>query len=374
METSTAPSVPSTLAQAIARALRAAGGWLPFERFMELALHAPTLGYYARGDRQFGAMPGAGGSDFVTAPEMSPLFGRALAVQVAQALEATGTDEIWEFGAGTGVLAEQLLQALGPALRRYTIVDLSGALRDRQQRRLAPHRDRVRWVDRLPERFEGVVVGNEVLDAMPVTLLARRDGRWHERGVVLREQAFGWEDRITELRPPFEIEGHHDYVTECHRQAEGFMRMLVDRLERGAILLLDYGFPAHEYYHPQRSGGTLVCHRGHRMDTDPLQDPGDKDITAHVNFTGIALAAQEAADATPDRAALHLLGYTSQARFLLNCGLPAMMESASLPRRAMAQKLILEHEMGELFKAILFARGEPWEAVGFASGDRSHRL
>lgn len=374
METTTTPSVPSALVPSIARELRSAGGWLPFERFMELALYAPGLGYYARDDRQFGAMPAAGGSDFVTAPEMSPLFGRALAVQVAQALQATGTDEVWEFGAGSGALAGQLLDALGPGLRRYTIVDLSGALRARQQRRLAAFGDRVRWVDRLPDRFDGVVVGNEVLDAMPVTLLSRIGGRWHERGVVQQQQAFGWKDRMTDHRPPFAIEGDHDYVTEIHRQAEGFMRMLVDRLGRGAILLLDYGFPAHEYYHPQRSGGTLVCHRGHQMDTDPLQDPGDKDITAHVNFTGIALAAQEAADASPDRSALHLLGFTSQARFLLNCGLPALMETAGLSQRAMAQKLILEHEMGELFKAILFTRGEPWEAIGFAAGDRSHRL
>ncbi|RYY63482.1 MAG: class I SAM-dependent methyltransferase, partial [Comamonadaceae bacterium] len=162
-----AGSVTSALSALIARAVARDGGWLPFDRYMALALYAPGLGYYANASRKFGAMP-ASGSDFVTAPELTPLFGRALARQVAQALEATGTREVWEFGAGSGALAQQLLEAPGDRIDRYTIVDLSGSLRQRQQERLAAFGKRVRWVDELPERFSGVVVGNEVLDAMPV--------------------------------------------------------------------------------------------------------------------------------------------------------------------------------------------------------------
>jgi len=168
------------------------------------------------------------------------------------------------------------------------------------------------------------------------------------------------------LRPPVEIEGSYDYLTEIHPQAEAFMRTLAERLQRGAAFFLDYGFPEAEYYHPQRHMGTVMCHRGHRADADPLVEVGLKDITAHVNFTGIALAAQEAG--------LSVLGYGSQARFLLNCGLAQMMEQAELPARAQAHKLIMEHEMGELFKVLALGKGEPWEPLGFARGDRSHRL
>jgi SAM-dependent MidA family methyltransferase len=180
-------------------------------------------------------------------------------------------------------------------------------------------------------------------------------------------------DQPTALRPPLEVAGTHDYLTEIHPQAEGFIRTLADRLETGVLLLLDYGFPEHEYYHPQRSMGTLMCHRGHQLDADALADVGDKDITAHVNFTGIALAGQEAG--------LPVVGYTSQGRFLLNCGLPGGMEGASQAERAMAQKLVNEHEMGELFKVIAFATdnvknadGSAWEPLGFRAGDRTHTL
>ena len=305
----------------------------------------------------------------MTAPELSPFFGRALAVQVGQALAQTGTREIWEFGAGSGALAAQLLTALGPQVDRYTIVDLSGSLRQRQQQTLSGFGDTVRWVDHLPERLQAVVVGNEVLDAMPVQLLARGAGVWQERGVALEPGTgrLAWADRPTALRPPTPVEGGHDYLTELHPQAEGFIRMLGDRLERGAAFLIDYGFPEREYYHPQRSAGTVMCHRAHRMDADPLSDVGEKDITAHVNFTGLALAAQEVPG-------FGVLGYTSQARFLLNCGLLHLLDGATLAERTMAQKLLMEHEMGELFKVIGFFRGEPWEALGFAQGDRTHTL
>ena len=353
------------LTRIIDAALQRDGGWLPFDRFMALALYAPGRGYYANASRKFGRMPSSG-SDFVTAPELTPLFGRALAVQVAEALEKTGTDEVWEFGAGSGALALQLLDALGDRVARYRIVDLSGTLRERQQQTLARHAARLEWLSELPESMNGVVVGNEVLDAMPVQLLARAGGRWFERGVVAHGDGFAWSDRPTELRPPVEIEGEHDYLTEIHPQAEAFIATLADRLRRGAAFFFDYGFPESEYYHPQRHMGTVMCHRGHQADGDPLSDVGDKDITAHVNFTGVALAGQNAG--------LEVLGYCNQARFLLNAGILPMMEQASLAERSMAARLIHEHEMGELFKVVGFAAGEAWDAIGFTQGDRSHTL
>ncbi|MFO1178729.1 MAG: SAM-dependent methyltransferase [Ottowia sp.] len=354
---------------------------------MQQALYAPGLGYYAHGSRKFGQLA-RDGSDFVTAPELSPLFGQTLADAVAEALRHTGTDEVWEFGAGSGVLAEQVLGELarrGQAPRRYTIVDVSGALRARQQQRLAAHGELVQWASQLPDTLRGVVLGNEVLDAMPVQLLARVDGVWHERGVIFKPNeapagarkaqtamisgSFAWSDRASPLRPPVEVAGAHDYVTEIHPQAEAFVRTVAERLARGgrgAAFFVDYGFPEAEYYHPQRHMGTLACHRAHRMDDDPLADVGEKDITAHVNFTGIALAAQDAG--------LSVLGYTSQGRFLLNSGLAERMAELPATARAPAMKLLAEHEMGELFKVIGLAVGEGWAARGFAAGDRTHRL
>ncbi|MBY0454884.1 MAG: SAM-dependent methyltransferase [Burkholderiaceae bacterium] len=369
------PDAPSLLHTAIIHAIADAGGWIGFDRFMALALYTPGLGYYANDSTKFGTLPQSG-SDFVTAPEITPLFGQTLAVQVSDALAHTGTDEVWEFGAGSGALALQLLDALGTSVRRYTIVDLSGSLRARQQLRLAAHADKVRWVDALPAAFEGVVVGNEVLDAMPVKLLARRGGQhggvWHERGVAVHEGAFVWADIATDLRPPLEIEGPHDYLTEIHPQAEGFIHTLGDRLTRGAVFLIDYGFGESEYYHPQRHMGTVMCHRAHQSDDNPLPDVGLKDITAHVNFTAVALAAQD--QPLPPGQSWSVLGYTTQAHFLINCGLLSKMEQASLAERALAAKLIMEHEMGELFKVLALCKGQPWDAVGFTNGDRTHRL
>ncbi|MGE0100058.1 MAG: class I SAM-dependent methyltransferase [Hydrogenophaga sp.] len=365
-------SVASPLLARVAGAIAQAGGWLPFNRFMALALYEPGLGYYANEAPKFGHLP-QDGSDFVTAPELTPLFGHALARQVAQALAATGTEEVWEFGAGSGALARQVLDALavlGQAPARYTIVDLSGSLRERQRATLQAHAGRVHWVDALPERLHGVVLGNEVLDAMPVQLLARQGGAWFERGVVLDGAGqLAWADRPTELRPPLGVTGEHDYLTEIHPQAEAFVRTLADRLERGAAFLLDYGFPEAEYYHPQRTMGTLICHRGHRSDSEPLADVGMKDITAHVNFTGVALAAQEAG--------LDVIGYTSQGRFLLNCGLLDLAARADVRQNVMMQKLLNEHEMGELFKVLALAPSggaADWVPLGFSAGDRTHRL
>ena len=345
---------------------------------MALALYTPGLGYYARDNAKFGVLPtGAGGqrSDFVTAPEMTPFFGRALAVQLAQALQATGTRAVWEFGAGSGALAAQLLEALAAQVDSYTIVDLSGSLQQRQRQTLQSYGGKVRWVSELPDVIRGVVVGNEVLDAMPVTLLARQGRIWHERGVSFDPVGgLVWRDRPTALRPSCDVAGEHDYVTELHPQAEAFVRTLADRLAQGAAFFIDYGFPEREYYHAQRHMGTVMCHRAHRMDANPLADVGDKDITAHVNFTGLALAAQETGGRPGPSAGFGILGYTTQARFLMNCGLLQLLEQASLQDRTMAQKLVMEHEMGELFKVIGFCKGEPWDAIGFSQGDRTHTL
>jgi SAM-dependent MidA family methyltransferase len=355
------------LAAHIQARIDVSGGWIGFDTFMSLALYTPGLGYYAHGSTKFGALPH--NSDFVTAPEMTPLFGQALARQVAQALAATGCDEVWEFGAGTGALALQLLDSLvqmGVPVRRYTIVDLSESLKARQQVALQAHAGTVHWATELPEHMQGVVVGNEVLDAMPVQMVARINGVWHERGVICTDTGLAWGDRATMLRPPIEPEDAHDYVTEIHTQGEAFVRTLADRLQTGAVFLLDYGFPESEYYHPQRSMGTVMCHRAHQSDGDPLADVGQKDITAHVNFTGVALAAQDAG--------FEVLGYTNQAHFLINCGLVDAMQGAPLTERVAAQKLILEHEMGELFKVIGLVKGLAWDAMGFAHGDKTHRL
>jgi SAM-dependent MidA family methyltransferase len=361
-------SVSSRLRSAIVQAIEAHGGWLPFDRYMSLALYAPDLGYYMRDDRQLGAWPGA--SDFVTAPELTSLFARALAPSLRQALRASETDTLLEFGAGSGALAEGLLDTLGSDVAAYHIVELSGALRQRQRQRLARFGARVQWLDHWsapPEpTLDAVVLGNEVLDAMPVQLLAFDGVRWFERGVALDGQGgFVFDDRPTALRPPHDA-ALPGTVTEIHAQAKAFIASLGQTLRRGAAFFIDYGFPEHEYYHPQRSGGTLMCHRGHRADADPLRDAGDKDITAHVDFTAIALAAQDAG--------LEVLGYTSQARFLLNNGIAEAMARADVRERAAAQKLVAEHEMGELFKVIGFAKGCRFDAIGFATGDRSHRL
>ena len=392
-----APLNGHPLADLIAHEIRERGGWMRFERFMELALYAPGLGYYSGGRRVIGTGP-QDGSDFVTAPELTPLFGQVVATQLRQALDATGTNEIWEFGAGTGALAEQLLGELGERIARYTIVDLSGTLRDRQHQRLQKEHPslvhKVVWADSLPDALEGVIVGNEVLDAMPVHLMSWDGERWLERGVGLAGSdtppdampdagadvapRFVWLDRPAPegVRPPTErtdSEYVPGTVTETHGQAEAFVATLAERMTRGAAFFLDYGFPEGEYYHPQRTGGTLMCHHLHQSDPDPLVKVGNKDITSHVNFTGIALAGQEAG--------WEVLGYASQGRFLTNCGLGEALArtgeastAEQFKARGAMQMLLAEHEMGELFKVIGFVKGPWFEAIGFAQGDRTHTL
>jgi SAM-dependent MidA family methyltransferase len=373
------------LLKRIQAAIQVNGGWLPFDRYMAMALYEPGLGYYSGGATILGAGP-ADGSDFTTAPELSPLFGAAVARQVQQWLVAGPCDEVLEFGAGSGALAEQVLSALDASqaglLRRYTIIELSGPLRARQQQRLAHFGPRVQWCETWPNEIRGVVLGNEVLDAMPVQLLQGDGAAWWERGVACSAAGpLVWADRATALRPPLDGPALAAFgagtVVEIHRQAEAFVRSLAERLVHGAALFIDYGFPQDEYYHPQRHGGTLVCHHRHRTELDagaPLRGPGSKDITAHLNFTGLALAAQEAG--------LEVAGYTSQARFLMNCGLLDLLHNESSDKPALlrarllasTQKLLAEHEMGELFKAIAFTRGMAVAPLGFVAGDRTHTL
>jgi SAM-dependent MidA family methyltransferase len=379
-----APHQP--LSDLIAHEIREAGGWMPFDRFMHLALYTPGLGYYTGGRRVLGKLP-QDGSDFVTAPELTPLFGEVLARQLLQALDATHTQQIWEFGAGSGALACSLLAEVGDRIQRYTIVEVSGALRDRQHARIQREHPalahKVVWADALPDQFEGVLVGNEVLDAMPVALLMWDGEAWHERGVALTDQPeppprFAWADRhdATTSRPPTEradAEFVPGTVVETHAQGEAFIATLAAGLQKGAAFFIDYGFPEAEYYHPQRTGGTVMCHHAHTSDPEPLLAVGEKDITAHVNFTGIALAGQDAG--------WEVLGYTSQGRFLSNCGLGEALartaqasSAAELASRSALQKLIAEHEMGELFKVIGFVKGPWFDAIGFAQGDRTHTL
>ena len=374
----------AALSTCIGDAIEAAGGWLGFDRYMALALYAPRLGYYSGGAAKFGR-DARDGSDFITAPELTPFFARTLARQFAP-LIALDLPRVLEFGAGTGRLAADLLLALetdGALPETYQIVELSGELRVRQQETLAaraPHlASRVQWLDELPAQFEGVIVGNEVLDAMPVRLFARLGGRWHERGVALADGKFTFEDRpLADNAIPDALRalpGDHDMVTETHAEAGGVTRAVGAMLTRGAAFFIDYGFPAAEYYHPQRAEGTLMCHYRHHAHPDPFLYPGLQDITAHVNFTGIAEAAVDAG--------LSVAGFASQARFLMNAGITELLMEldptdarAFLPHANAVQKLLSEAEMGELFKVIVLTRGldDALPLAGFARGDRVHAL
>ena len=384
-----APSLPGpapeehALSQRLTELIRAeidhAGGSIPFARFMELALYAPELGYYSAAKHKFGAA-----GDFITAPELGSVFAQCLARQCAQILDTLAKGDILEVGAGSGALAVQLLlelEHLEKLPEKYLILEISTALRARQRALFAeqaPHLlERVLWLDKLPSAgFHGIVLGNELLDAMPVD-------RFHTRADGVAQLQIGWEEnrfvwrettandalraRVTTLDLP------EDYVSEISFAAEGWVRSVADILEQGVLLLVDYGFPDREFYHPQRATGTLMCHYRHRAHTDPLLFVGLQDITTHVDFTAIAKAGSESG--------FNLLGYTSQALFLLGCGLDALTTRIDMAdARAHLQftneikKLTLPHEMGELFKVIAFGRGVDTPLAGFRLQDRRGRL
>ncbi len=370
------------LCRLIRTEIAARGGWIPFSRFMELALYAPGLGYYSGGARKFGA-----GGDFITAPELTPLFAHTLAAQAAQVM-AQSSRQILEAGAGSGALAADLLLELerqGTLPERYLILELSADLRQRQGETLnlrAPHlAARVAWLERLPERFSGLVLGNEVLDAMPVALLVWRDEDElqgiFERGVALgKDGNFVWLERPAAgplLAAAQRLPVAAPYLSEIGLAGAAWVAEWGRILEQGAILLFDYGFPRREYYLPERDCGTLMCHYRHHSHGDPFWLPGLNDITAHVDFTAVAEAGFEAG--------LDVLGYATQAQFLLNCGITGLLErmqeggdKAYLGEARKVGKLISPAEMGELFKVIMLGRGTVEPLLGFSRGDRLHTL
>jgi len=366
------------LQQRLREEIAARGGSISFARFMELALYAPGLGYYAAGKHKFGA-PG----DFITAPEMGSLFARCLARPCRSILAQLGGGDILEAGAGSGALAADLLlelEALGRLPERYLILELSNELRDRQAetlRRQAPHLlEHIRWLDTLPRSFRGMVLANELLDAMPVERFRIAEDGVRQLHVAWQNDRFCWQEKPADEAIRRRIEPlalPPGYNSEINLQAEAWVRSVADILEQGAMLLVDYGFPRAEFYHPQRSDGTLMCHYRHRAHDNPLALVGLQDVTAHVDFTAIAEAGTGAG--------LSLLGYTSQAAFLIGCGLEQLM-SASDPEDVRAhleltqqvKKLTSPHEMGELYKVIALGRGIQETFPGFAVHDRRGRL
>ena len=398
------PSPPLALSNLIRAEILANNGFLPFERYMHLALYAPGLGYYAR-EIPMGSGEGSArqSSDFVTAPELTPLFGQTVARQIAQLFAQGIAPQILEFGAGTGKLARDILQALaqlGFTQVQYQILEVSSRLRHTQQSLLQPLGLQVQWLDTLPVTFEGIMLGNEVLDAMPVSVFTLRNHTLYERGVGLEQDALVWKEkkadkksftaismRLSEqkwFKNRIEIADKENfsaqavisdtpYVSEIAWQAQAFVQTISTILRKGALLFIDYGFPAAEFYHWQRNTGTLMCFTHHRTHSDVLHAPGQQDITAHVDFSAIAQAAAQGG--------AQLAGYVSQARFLMNSGLLEL--AAALPQedrvayaRAIApvQKLLSEAEMGELFKVIAFIKGIDVSLLGFERGDRSGTL
>lgn len=346
---------------------------------MTLALYAPGLGYYAAGLEKFGES-----GDFVTAPEISPLFGRCIARQVAQILQQTGGD-VLELGAGSGKLVVDVLQELdilGCLPERYYILEISSNLRFRQKLfaestlclRLL---HKIVWLDALPGRFNGVVLGNEVLDALPVHLVVQAENGVLERGLSMDKDKPVWADAPVENgalnAAATELSLPQSYLTEISLAARALMGSLSAMLEQGAILLVDYGFPRREYYHPQREQGTLMCHYRHQAHADPLLYPGLQDITAHVDFTAVAEVAVENG--------AQLLGYANQATFLIACGMTDLLAQTApddvanyMPQVAAAQKLLSPAEMGELFKVIALGKQINIPLLGFGMGDQRYRL
>ncbi|HOY71362.1 MAG TPA: SAM-dependent methyltransferase [Methylotenera sp.] len=367
-----------------------AGDWLSFFDFMQMALYEPALGYYSGGAKKFGL-----GGDFVTAPEISPLFAHTLARQVAQGLAMASSQnaqaDILELGAGTGKLAADLLlelQALAQLPTHYFILEVSDHLRKIQFETIKKYLpeglvQRVQWINILPQTFTGVMLGNEVLDAVPTHIVITQTDGIYERGVAVVQEKLVWQDRHLEensslyarhlLETASKLNLPNDYVTEINLAARGLIASLANILQQGVILMIDYGFAAREYYHPQRNQGTLMCHYQHYAHTDSLINIGLQDITAHVNFTEIA----EIGLAN----GLTLSGFCSQAQFLMNCGVLDLLSQVSptdmaryAPIAAAAQKLLSPAEMGDLFKVIALTKTMDAPLIGFVNGDKSHTL
>jgi len=378
------PDAAAHSARVVARLraeIAARGGFLPFDRYMDLALYAPGLGYYAAGAAKLG-----GAGDFVTAPEMTPLYAIALARQVTEILAVAPGREIVELGAGSGRLAADLLNALAArdALpSRYTILEPSPDLRERQRVTIvseaAPHAARVVWVDTLPPAIDGAVLANEVLDALPVHVVARRGDAWLERGVRWDDASdmLAWTERPADAAlaalaaARFPADG--DYLSEINPAAEALVEDIGRRIAHGAMVVVDYGFPASEYYHPQRDRGTLMGHYRHRAHDNPFLWPGLSDLTAHVDFSAIAAAGA--------RAGLDVAGFAAQAPFLMGCGILDALAATGAPDSAAyvkaaapVQKLLSPAEMGELFKVLGLAKSAAIAWPGFSLADRRHRL
>lgn len=363
--------------------LNAHAGWIDFARYMEMALYAPGLGYYAAGATKFGAE-----GDFVTAPELSPLFGRTLALQIAPILRQTRGD-LLELGAGSGKLAVDVLMELERqhALpSRYYILDLSADLQSRQRETLAtkaPHLvDRVAWLSTLPPAFSGVILANEVLDALPVHCVQWTDQQFFERGVAWDGSRLIWQSRECQVGPLWQAAqslmsngqtAALPYTSEINLNAPALVHTLAATLTCGAMIFIDYGFPQREYYHPQRHMGTLRAHYRHHALDDPFWLPGLCDLTAHVDFSALAQAASQSG--------LQLAGYTSQASFLMHAGITELLmqtppdnAAAYLPQANAVQRLISSAEMGELFKVIAFTRNLDLRWSGFARGHSTQTL
>ena len=366
------------LVKLIQRDISTQGGWIPFAHFMELALYAPGLGYYSAGARKFGQA-----GDFITAPELSSFFGRTLARQLIEVMQLS-SPHILELGAGSGKLALDILgelERLGALPESYSILEISADLRERQQtllRKKLPHLFAcVHWLDALPENFSGAIIGNELLDALPVHLIHWSDGQIFERGVAIENEHFIWQDKPLEnstlLAIAQSITVPEPFLSEISLAARGLVVSLCERMDKGALLFIDYGFGTREYYHPQRSQGTLMCHYRHHAHDDPFYLPGLQDITAHVDFTAIAEIAIDYG--------AHFLGYTSQAHFLFNNGVLNFLKEVSpddvkayAPLSAQLQKLTSPAEMGELFKVISLGKGMDEPLTGFLRGDLSRLL
>lgn len=380
------PPLPSPAAQQssanlqtlLAEEIKKHRNWIPFSRFMELVLYAPQYGYYTGGSHKIG-----NDGDFITSPTLTPLFARTLARQLQELLPQTAGN-IYEFGAGTGQLAADLLNNLSDGINRYYIIEISPELAARQKdliQTLAPQAaQKIVHLSALPETFDGIIIGNEVLDAMPVEIIRKDEGGSFEHvGVCLDNDRFTYSARplhdlqLSALASLYFPKITSPYTSELHPQQYAFIRTLASRLEHGCMIFIDYGFDAAQYYHPQRNQGTLIGHYRHHVIHNPFDFIGLADLTAHVNFTDIAQAGTDAG--------LDLIGYLPQSHFLLNLGITELLaqtgqtDSAAYIREAAAvQKLIDQHEMGELFKVIAFGKNINIDWTGFCFGDICHKL